>query len=390
MLYSDKNLKLGKNEIFKSMEEEKTMTKLDEYRKKINKIDTDMAKLFEERMGVCAKIAEYKKEHGLSVRDSNRENELINKNRKIINEQELEGYYVQFLKNTIDISCKFQEKIISSAKVTYCGTKGAYAYIAAKRMFPGAQLFEYNDFADAYNAVESGEYDCAVIPLENSYAGEVGAVMDLMFSGNLYINQIIDVPISHSLIAPKGASLQTIKTVVSHQQALDQCEEYLRRGGFETKSYSNTALAAKYVSELNDPTVAAIASDETAELFGLEIIDKDINDNKNNTTRFAAFSRAQNRNSSTVRREDENFILVFTVQNEAGSLAKALNIIGAHGFNMRNLRSRPMKNLQWNYYFYIEAEGNVDTENGNDMLKELSAVCAKLRMVGSYYANNVK
>ncbi len=366
------------------------MNGLDQYRKEINKIDTEMARLFEERMSVCGKIAEYKKEHGLSVRDPARETELINKNRNIITEQELEGYYVQFLKSTIDISCKYQEKIINNAKVTYCGTKGAYAYIAAKRMFPGAELIEYSDFSDAYNAVENGDYDCAVIPLENSYAGEVGAVMDLMFSGNLYVNQVIDIPISHNLIAPNGATLQSIKTVVSHQQALDQCGEYLHRMGYETKSYSNTALAAKYVSELGDPTVAAIASDETASIFGLEILDRDINDNKNNTTRFAAFSRAQNRHPQSVKREDENFLLVFTVQNEAGSLAKALNIIGAHGFNMRNLRSRPMKELQWSYYFYIEAEGNVNTENGSDMLRELSAVCAKLRMVGSYYASNVK
>lgn len=363
---------------------------LSDYRKEINRIDSEMAKLFEERMKVAGNIAEYKKEHGLSVRDPDRENELINKNRSLITSEELEGYYVQFLKSTIDVSCKYQEKIINSARVTYCGTKGAYAYIAAKRMFPGAELIEYADFADAYNAVENGDYDCAVIPIENSYAGEVGAVMDLMFSGNLYVNQIIDIPISHCLIAPKGATPQTVKTVVSHQQALEQCGEYLRRMGYDVKSYSNTALAAKYVSEQNDPTVAAIASDETAALFGLTVLDRDINDNKNNTTRFAAFSRAQNRNASHVRREDENFILVFTVQNEAGSLAKALNIIGAHGFNMRNLRSRPMKNLQWNYYFYIEAEGNINTENGRDMLRELSAICAKLRMVGSYYANNVR
>ena len=110
----------------------------------------------------------------------------------------------------------------------------------------------------------------------------------------------------------------------------------------------------------------------------------------NNTTRFAAFSREKNRGAAGGRRDDENFILVFTVQNEAGSLAKALNIIGAHGFNMRNLRSRPMKELQWSYYFYLEAEGCINTENGSDMLRELSAVCAKLRMVGSYYADNVK
>ncbi len=366
------------------------MNGLDEQRKEINRIDSEMARLFEERMGICEKIAEYKKEHGLSVRDPDREKELINKNRSLIGSEEIEAFYVKFLESTIDLSCSYQSKIIEGTRVAYCGTKGAYAYVAAKRMFPEAQLFEFSNFTDAYRAVEDGEYDCVVLPLENSYAGEVGAVMDLMFSGGLYVNQVSDVSIAHSLIAPKGATIQSVKTVLSHQQAIDQCGDYLRKCGFKVESYSNTALAAKFVSEQNDPTIAAIASEETAEIFGLAVLEREINDSKNNTTRFAAFSRAQNRPSSTVKRTDENFILVFTVQNEAGSLAKALNIIGAHGFNMRNLRSRPMKDLQWSYYFYIEAEGNVNTENGRDMLRELSAVCAKLRMAGSYFAHNVK
>lgn len=366
------------------------MSELDYYRKEINGIDSEMAELFEKRMKAAEKIAEYKKQRGLSVRDRDREASLINKNCALISDGEIEGYYVSFIKSVIDISCEYQEKVMSGAKVAYCGTKGAYAYIAAKRMFPGATLTECSDFAAAYNAVQSGEHDCAVLPLENSYAGEVGEVEDLMFSGDLYVNQVIDVPISHCLIAPKGATLQTVKTAVSHRQALEQCEKYLRKMGYSTEDYSNTALAAKYVSELNDPSVAAIASEETAEIFGLTVLDREINDNKNNTTRFAAFSRAQNSNAPSVRRDDENFILVFTVKNEAGSLAKALNIIGAHGFNMRNLRSRPMKDLQWNYYFYIEAEGNINTENGSDMLRELSAICAKLRMVGSYNAGSIR
>ena len=122
-------------------------------------------------------------------------------------------------------------------------------------------------------------------------------------------------------------------------------------------------------------------------MFGLKIVDKVINDSRTNTTRFAALSRAQNRPASMSSCAEENFILVFTVKNEAGALAQTLNIIGAHGFNMRNLRSRPMKDLQWNYFFYIVAEGNINNENGRDMLRELSAICAKLKLVGTYYSN---
>ena len=212
--------------------------------------------------------------------------------------------------------------------------------------------------------------------------------MDLIFSGSLYVNQVVDLPVLHNLLAVENAELDGIRTVVSHPKALQQCADYIRRHGLETRAYSNTALAAKFVKESGDPTLAAIASDETALIFGLKLLDTGINDSKINSTRFAAFSRSQNRPVTSKKREDENFILAFTVQNEAGALAQTLNIIGAHGFNMRNLRSRPMKDLQWSYFFYIEAEGNINTENGQDMLRELSAVCAKLRLVGTYYANN--
>ncbi len=366
------------------------MEELQQLRKEINQVDTEMARLFEKRMQVCAKIASYKKERGLSVKDPDREAALIEKNRALISDPKIEAHYIPFLKKTIEVSCEYQSELLNGMRVTYCGAEGAFAYIAAKRMFPTAELFAFPDFASAYQAVQDGSYDCAVLPLENSYAGEVGSVMDLLFSGDLSVNQVTDIDITHHLVACPCATKETIRRVVSHPQALHQCSGYLHESGWETQSYSNTALAAKYVQQANDPTIAAIASAQTAELYGLVIIDSEINDAKNNATRFAAFSRAQNRALPNAKREDENFILVFTVQNESGSLAKALNIIGAHGFNLRNLRSRPMKDLQWNYYFYLEAEGNVHTENGRDLLRELSAVCAKLRLIGSYYAKNVQ
>ena len=237
--------------------------------------------------------------------------------------------------------------------------------------------------------MERGEADSVVLPLENSYAGEVGTVMDLLFSGELFINQVLDLDISHSLLGVESATVDTVKTVVSHPQALHQCDDYIRRHGFNTESYSNTALAAEWVRQANDITLGAIASEEAAEIFGLRVLDRDINTAKNNTTRFAALSRTQNQLKNKGKREDENFVLVFTVQNDAGSLAQTLNIIGAHGYNMRTLRSRPMKNLSWKYFFYVEAEGSINTTNGREMLQELSATCAKLRLVGSYYANNI-
>ncbi len=365
------------------------MEELKHSREEINQIDSEMARLFEARMKVSESIADYKKSHGLSIRDSAREAELIQANQTKISDPAITPYYVRFLKNLMSLSCDYQSQLIRGMRVAYCGTEGAFAHIAARRMFPEAELIAQTDFAEAYHAVEKGEYDCAVLPLENSYAGEVGTVMDLLFSGNLQISQVIDLEIAHHLMAVEGATLDTIKTVVSHPQALAQCDGYLRAHGFATRVFSNTALAARYVKESGDPTVAAIASEETAALCGLQILDRGINASRINTTRFAALTAQPTRPLSSGRREDENFILIFTVKNEAGALAQALNIIGAHGYNMRNLRSRPQKDLLWNYFFYIEAEGNINTPDGQNMLKELSAVCARLRLVGSYYATNV-
>lgn len=370
------------------MQDTPDMQDIKESRKKINQIDEQMAALFKKRMDVCKDIALYKKESGLSVRDEVREAEVVMRNSEKIEDLELQPYYADFIKGVIDVSCKYQSALMRKMRVAYSGTTGAFAHIAAKRMFPEAEYVAFSSFKEAYDAVQSGEYDCAVLPIENSYAGEVGEVMDLIFSGDLCINQVLDVPIEHDLLAVDGASIDDIKTVVSHPQALAQCGEYILGHGFETKTYSNTALAAEFVKEQNDPSIAAIASADSAEIFGLTALDRRINDNRNNTTRFASFSRVKNKPQSVAKRENENFILVFTVQNESGALASALNIIGAHNFNMRSLRSRPMKNLQWNYYFYIEAEGNVNTENGKEMLQELSALCAKLKLAGSYFADN--
>ena len=159
------------------------MNELNQIRAKINDIDKEMAALFQQRMEMSAQVAALKKERGLSVRDTERERELIDRNRGYITDEAVGSYYVQFLRSVIDLSCAYQGRLMEGMQVAYCGAEGAYAYIAAQRMFPDAKLVSYPDFTAAYRAVESGEMDSVVLPLENSYAGEVGTVMDLLFSG---------------------------------------------------------------------------------------------------------------------------------------------------------------------------------------------------------------
>ena len=358
------------------------MSDLKDIRNKINEIDQEMAKLFEERMQASEEVAEYKKEHALPIFDSSRENEVINRNVEYIKDEKIKEYYVNFLKNTMDISKQYQSSLLNGLRVAYSGITGAFADLAARKMFPNAEYVPYLSFSDAYKACENGECDICVLPLENSYAGEVGLVMDLMFSGSLYVNQVYELEVTHNLIAKKGTTIDKIKKVYSHKQALEQCVDFINEHKFDVEEASNTALAAKYVSEQDDETIAAIASSETAELYNLEVIKSNINVSNINTTRFGAFCRTLHK--PVDKSSAQHCILVYTVKNEAGALAKTLNIIGSHGFNMRSLRSRPMKELIWNYYFYVEIEGNINNNEGRDMLKALSIFCDKLKVVGVY------
>lgn len=359
------------------------MKDLEQCRKEIDAIDAQMAKLFEARMKVAKDVASYKKAHALPVLDEAREKAVLASRQQLV-EGACQPYYLEFMKDLMKTSRRYQSTLLNGIRVAYSGAEGAFGYMAARRAFPEAELVGYPDFESAYEAVEKGACDSAVLPIENSSAGDVGVVMDLMFSGSLYANRIIEVEVEQNLLGVKGATLSDIKRAVSHPQALSQCDEFMRENGIEPVSYANTALAAKYVAELGDKTVAAVASSDAAELFGLVPLARGINKARNNTTRFAVLSTAQTLPAPDSRNENEHFILLFTTRNEAGALAKALNIVGAHNFNMRNLRSRPMKELLWNYYFFVEAEGNIGTESGKDMLRELSAVCARLKLGGTY------
>lgn len=358
------------------------MDQLQEARLAINDIDDQMAELFCARMRAAEKVADYKQAHGLPILDATREKEVIRRNAEKIADDTLRGYYTDFLTDTMAISRRYQQRLMSGMKVAYSGTAGAFAHIAAERIFPHTEKCAYPDFKSAYEAVENGDCDVAVLPTENSYAGEVGQVTDLIFSGSLYINGSVQIPVCHDLLAVEGADFQSIQTVVSHPQALAQCEPMIKKYGWDAVPFENTALAAQHVAAQNDPTLAAIASGESAERYGLKVLAQGINEAQTNTTRFVVLARAEDRH--ICEQHGAHFALMFTVRNEAGALARALNIIGAHSFNMRTLRSRPMKTLLWQYYFYVEAEGNIHSHEGNCMMEELAVCCDRLKIAGSF------
>lgn len=359
------------------------MENLDSIRKQIQAVDKEMAELFEKRMKLSKGVMDYKQQSGLPVYDEDQESKILDKCNDIISDDIIKDYHHTFVKNIMDLSKAYQERLMNRMKVAYCGIPGAYAYIAAKKVYPTANFISYPDFESAYHACEKGDVDITILPMENSYAGDVGNVMDLTFYGGLFVNLMVEMNITQNLLGVKDAQIGDIKKVVSHPQALAQCTEYIQKHGFEEEAFGNTAVASKYVAEIGNKELAAIASEETAELYGLNVLEKRINTSTTNSTRFAVFSRTKNSISSK-ERLGEHFILVFTVKNACGALAHALNMIGSHGFNMTSLHSRPLKDKMWGHYFFAELEGSVRSSDGEDLMIQLKTICDRLKHVGSY------
>ena len=352
---------------------------LEEARKIINDVDTQMAELFVKRMRAAEMVYEHKKKMGLPILDQARERAVIERNTKRIEDEVLKGYYIDYLKNVMSISRAYQYRMQNGLKVAYSGVEGAFAHIAAGRIFPESQRISCRDFKAAYESVVNGENDVAVLPIENSYAGEVGQTIDLIFSGSLFINGIYELEIHQNLLGVPGSSAEDIKKVISHPQALSQCHDYIKSRALETEEANNTAVAARQVALAKDKHIGAIASVETAEIYGLTVLQQNINKSSENTTRFAVLSRVQANSPSLA-----NSVLMFTVKHEAGSLANAISIIGKFGYNMTALRSRPLRKHSWQYYFYIEIDGSTDTAEGKQMLEELNKVCDQLKVVGTF------
>lgn len=267
-------------------------------------------------------------------------------------------------------------------RASYSGIEGSFAHIATTKIAPDAEYLHFKNFKDAYEATVSGKSDLTVLPIENSMAGEVGQVMDMLFTGPLMVDGIYELPVTHCLLGVKGSKLEGIKQVISHPQALEQCEKFIEGHKLLKTSFENTARAAREVANLKDKSVAAIASVDTAKLYGLKVLKKAINDSKDNTTRFAVLKRKED--VTPDRPDHDSFILLFTVKHEAGALARAIGVLAVFGYNMRVIRSRSLKKKNWQYYFYTEIEGKADTKNAEKMLKILKGECKSVKVLGTY------
>ena len=262
---------------------------------------------------------------------------------------------------------------------TYLGAHGeVFVRVTAKGETQAqAKAMACPTWADVFDRVEQGSAAYGVLPFENSHAGDVSAVLDLCYAHRLHIVEMYDLPVTQNLLALPGAALGDLRRVTSHPQALSQCERFIRSVGLAAEPCANTALAARRVAESGDKTLAAIASAETAELYGLQVLMRDINTDGDNTTRFIVVGKE-------LPARGNRFSLLFTVDHKAGALARVIQAIAAAGFNMECIKSRPMPHVPFEYYFYVELVGAADAPDARQLLTGLETVCRTVRVLGIY------
>lgn len=355
------------------------MNLLEEARNEIDEIDSAMAELFVRRMESVKKVVAHKQANNLPVFDSSREEAVIAKNLARLPstvQEELGSFYKDFIVHNMNVAKAFQRKTLSADRVGYQGVPGAFSHIAKQNLFPHAPEQSFETWKEVVDAVEDGTVTFGVLPFENSHAGDVSEVLDLCFTHpNIHVSAVYDLAVHQNLLGIPGAQLSDIKTVVSHPQALAQSAQFLETLGVTTRSHPNTATAAAYVAELQDKLVGAIASEQTAELYHLNILAYNINQSADNTTRFLVITKEK-------PVKGNRFSLLFTVKHKAGSLAQVISTVADNGLNMESIKSRPMPHVSWEYYFYMELVGN--EEDAYRLEKNLENVCHDLRILGIY------
>lgn len=355
------------------------MDELQQARVQIDEIDRRMAQLFCQRMDAVRSVAAYKQEHGMEVLDAGRETAVVEKNLAALPQAEYAAYYEDFIRHLMGVSRAMQRALLGQDAVAYQGAEGAFSFIALRKLFPHARPLGCATWDEVFTAVEQGNAAFGVLPFENSQAGDVSAVLDLCFAHQrLYVNAVCALPIRQDLVGMPGARLGDVNLVVSHEQALRQSARFLESLGVHTQAYSNTAEAAKYVAAMQSPSIAAVASADTAALYGLEILAKGINTSADNATRFIVISAQK-------PEEGDRFSLLFTVDHKAGALARVIRLIGEAGFNLESIKSRPMPGVPWEYYFYVELVGNVQDASSQALLASLNGVCRTVRLLGVYH-----
>lgn len=376
------------------------MDRLLELRDEIDDIDGQIYDLFAKRLAISCEVAEYKIANDLNVFDPAREEQKLEAIAIRSDDAFLSQGMVELFSQIMSISKKKQYRMLaeagrvrqndfvcvdefdfSGATVVYQGVEGAYSQKAALTYFGEMEsAYHVETWRDAMEALKNGEADYAVLPIENSTAGSVVENYDLMVEYDVAIigEQIIE--IDHALLGLPEAKLDDIRTVYSHPQALMQCDGFLRNHpDWEAISLENTAVSAKKVREDGDVSQAAIAGEINAKLYGLSVIERTIQDEANNKTRFIIVA-----NRHIFRRKAETITLCYELLHEKGSLYQSLSHFIFNGLNMTRIESRPIRDKQWQYRFFVDFVGNLQDEAVINALRGLDEETTGLRVLGNY------
>lgn len=375
---------------------------LEQLRDKIDIIDRQLVELFCQRMSTSAEVADYKKENGIPVLDKQRERELLAKIAEM-GGSEYGNYCVRLYSQILELSKAYQHrrldseselllKIVNalescggralpdSATVACQGVEGAYSSLACEKLFQMPSILYCSSFDGVFSAVSKGLCRYGILPIENSTAGSVKRVYDLMRESNFHIVKSIRLKVNHSLLAKKGTKISDIKKIYSHPMAIAQSEEFLASlEGVEVIPCENTAVAAKSVAESDDKGVAALSSINCAELYSLEVLKSSVQNREDNYTRFILISK-----ELEIYPGADRTSLMLTLPHRAGSLNSLLSLFSALGINLVKLESRPLEGRDFEFMFYFDIEVSVYSDKFLQLINELPYATESFAYLGSY------
>ena len=374
---------------------------IQELRGQIDNIDSELVQLFCQRMEVAAQIADYKKQNGLPIFVPSRERDIL----KDVSQKagpEMANYTRVLYSMLFELSRSYQSKrsgeqsplyhtikdaientpkLFPQAPMVACqGVEGAYSQIACEKIFKNPFIMYFKNFESVFNAIDQGLCQYGILPIENSTAGSVKKVYDLMISHNFSIVRTFRLKIDHNLLVKPGVKLSEITEIYSHEQALNQCSEFLQSlPGVNVVPVSNTAVAAEMVASSDRRDVAALSSRACAELYGLENLISCVQDKGNNRTRFICISK----NLEIYPGSDKTSIMMI-LNHRPGALYKVLARMYTLGINVTKLESRPIPDREFEFMFYFDLETSIYSEEFVQLMCELDELCEEFKYLGSY------
>ena len=365
---------------------------LQELRDALESLDRELLHVLRRRMDVVEQVADAKLDTAYPFRDQEREDRILSRVRQAAVEARLDPYQIeQLYRHILETSVAHQQAHIRASgraplRVAVFGVEGSYSHLAAQRRYSGRSggvlLLGFASVHAAMEKLTTGVADLALLPIENSTAGSINETYDVLARNAVHITGETVLAVEHCLLALPGVKLEALRTVVSHPQALAQCEEFLKSVPWiEARAEFDTAGAARKVREMQDASVGAIASESAGRLFGLDILRRGIQTDAGNMTRFVEVSREP---ASCAPDQPCKTSLLVVLGHRPGALGEVLVCFGRRGLNLTKLESRPIPTQPWRYRFYIDVEAHIASEPFEGALREVAPLLEELRALGTY------